>query len=259
VASTTLKQVLLPPYRILNAFINLRSAYYSMLSLPGFLRSYFQFKKNQGSDPLFELKLYPILGENAPSSPIDPHYFYVNSWAMRRVIAQNPEKHYDFASQVVFSSLLSAVVPTIYVDIRPLQVSLDGLSCEAGDLTHLPYGSGSLSSISCLHVIEHVGLSRYGDSLDPDGYLKAANELKRVLANGGNLLIAVPTGISRIYFNAHRVFSVEQCLKMFSGLKLVELSGVMDDGSYVENVDPKVLNACQYGCGFYWFKKEDAT
>ena len=33
-------------------------------------------------------------------------------------------------------------------------------------------------SISCLHSIEHLGLGRYGDNLDPDGYIKGSKILK---------------------------------------------------------------------------------
>ena len=45
-----------------------------------------------------------------------------------------------------------------------------------------------------MHVIEHIGLGRYGDKFDYDGDLKAIKELKRVLAVGGNLLFVVPIG-----------------------------------------------------------------
>jgi hypothetical protein len=31
-----------------------------------------------------------------------------------------------------------------------------------------------------MHVVEHVGLGRYGDLMDPDGDLKAMRELRRV-------------------------------------------------------------------------------
>ncbi len=43
----------------------------------------------------------------------------------------------------------------------------------------------SVESLSCKHVIEHIGLGRYGDVLDPGGDLKAISELKRALAVGG--------------------------------------------------------------------------
>jgi hypothetical protein len=35
-----------------------------------------------------------------------------------------------------------------------------------------------------MHVVEHVGLGRYGDALDPKGDARACAELARVLAQG---------------------------------------------------------------------------
>ena len=43
-----------------------------------------------------------------------------------------------------------------------------------------------------MHTLEHIGLGRYGDKVDPMGDIRAMNELARVTAPGGNLLIAVP-------------------------------------------------------------------
>jgi hypothetical protein len=36
-----------------------------------------------------------------------------------------------------------------------------------------------------MHVVEHIGLGRYGDPIDPDGDLKAISELKRVVQKRG--------------------------------------------------------------------------
>ena len=77
----------------------------------------------------------------------------------------------------------------------------------------------SLSSISCMHVIEHVGLGRYGDPINIHGDILAINEIKRVLANDGNLLFVTPLG-KKICFNAHRVYTYEEILNYFSELKL---------------------------------------
>jgi SAM-dependent methyltransferase len=72
-------------------------------------------------------------------------------------------------------------------------------------------------------VVEHVGLGRYGDSLDPFGSEKAFAELNRVLKPGGQLYISVPIGAdSRIYFNAHRCFSRAHVLALLPRLQLVE-------------------------------------
>ena len=59
-----------------------------------------------------------------------------------------------------------------------------------------------MESISCLSVVEHIGLGRYGDALDPFGTVKAINELKRVLTKGGLLLISVPIGKNALYFSS---------------------------------------------------------
>jgi len=45
-----------------------------------------------------------------------------------------------------------------------------------------------------MNVVEHVGLGRYGEPLDPEGDIKAMRELRRVLAPGGSLLFVVPVG-----------------------------------------------------------------
>ena len=40
-----------------------------------------------------------------------------------------------------------------------------------------------------MHVVEHIGLGRYGDQVDPDGDLMAMKELERVTAKLGKLLL----------------------------------------------------------------------
>src|SRR2546430_15650029 len=68
-----------------------------------------------------------------------------------------------------------------------------------------PFGDLELSSVSCLHVAEHIGLGRYGDAIDPLGTRKAIGELARVLAVDGRLYFALPVGRPRGVFNAHRI------------------------------------------------------
>ena len=41
-------------------------------------------------------------------------------------------------------------------------------------------------------MLEHIGLGRYGDPIDPQGTEKAATELQRVLAPGGDLYLSLP-------------------------------------------------------------------
>jgi len=107
-----------------------------------------------------------------------------------------------------------------------------------------------------MHVVEHVGLGRYGDPLDPEGDLKAMAELRRVLEPGGNLLFVVPVGQPRVMFNAHRIYAYEQVMEAFGDLLLQEFSLIPDSGPpRIEIVaDPTQVANMHYGCGCFWFK-----
>jgi hypothetical protein len=109
-----------------------------------------------------------------------------------------------------------------------------------------------------MHVIEHIGLGRYRDPLDPMGDRKAAGELQRVLKKGGNLLVVVPVGRPRVQFNAHRVYDYQEFRDWFDELELVEFSLIPDgdvpDGIVV-NPQPRLVDEQEYGCGCYWLRK----
>ena len=151
--------------------------------------------------------------------------------------------------------MLSAHVPTIFVDYRPLAARQSGLIPVGGDIVRLPFADASLPSVSCLHVIEHIGLGRYGDSLDAEGARRAATELQRVVSMGGKLYLSTPIGRERVCFNAHRVFSVATILAMFSQLRLVAFSYVDDGGRLHQDVPSDSVPPLDYGCGFFEFGK----
>jgi SAM-dependent methyltransferase len=141
-----------------------------------------------------------------------------------------------------------------YVDIRPLRTNVRGLKYRAGTLTALPYHSDSLESLSALHVCEHIGLGRYGDDVDPDGWEKAVGELKRVLKPGGMLYFSVPIGRERLEFDGHRVFDPKTVLNAFKPLELVSFAHVDDDGDYFDAGNPDQFSGW-YGCGLFLFSK----
>ena len=200
---------------------------------------------------------YPQVHDRTSTTPIDKHYFYVNGWAMRRIVATAPRFHVDVASQVIFPNLLGGVMPVVFVDYRRLEAKLTGLQCVGGSLLALPFADRSVASLSCLHVIEHVGLGRYGDPLDPEGTRKAAQELARVLAPGGNLFLTIPVGQPRLCFNAHRIHSAEFIRDLFPHLDLIEFSGIHDDRTYVERVELAEFRESEYACGLYWFRRPE--
>ncbi len=220
-------------------------------NLPRYVYDLIAFRRQQGDMPAPWRDTFPRLDDRLPKTPFDPHYFFQGNWLARRLAVNPPPRHVDVGSSVLTIGVLSAYIPIIFVDYRPLSVRQSGLMPVGGDITRLPFADASLASVSCLHVIEHIGLGRYGDPLDATGALRAANELQRVLAPGGKLFLSTPIGRERVCFNAHRIFSVRTILTMFSQLRLVEFSYVDDTGRLHVGAVPSDVPTLDYGCGFF--------
>jgi len=198
------------------------------------------------------------LFDNTPNTAFDYHYIYHPAWAARIIKKINSETHIDISSTLSFSSMLSAFVPVEFYDYRPANIKLDGLESKKADLLCLPFKSGSIRSISCMHTVEHIGLGRYGDPMDQEADLKAIKELKRVTAPGGNLIFVVPVGRPKIAFNAHRIYSYGQILSYFKGFRLQEFSLIPDSAErdgIVANATQELADKQRYGCGCFWFIK----
>jgi len=210
----------------------------------------------QGAEQINITDLYPCLGEKSTTSSFDKHYFYLNIWAAQRIIDNKPFLHVDVGSKVDFVGFMTCLTKVISIDIRPLEANLDNFKSEKGSILSMPFDDCTVDSLSCLHVAEHIGLGRYGDPLNPNGTELAAKELSRVLAVGGNLFFAVPVGKPKLCFNAHRIHSPNQIIQYFNNLELVEFSGVDDEGKYRRNIPISELENCNYGCGFFWFRKK---
>lgn len=147
---------------------------------------------------------FPCLTDATTTSDYDRHYILHTGWAARVLARTKPATHVDIGSSMYFVSIASAIVPFKFYDYRPARLPLPGISTGMADLTKLPFGDGEIVSLSCMHVIELVGLGRYGDPMNPAGGMKAARELQRVIATGGQLIVVAPVGRPRIMFNAHR-------------------------------------------------------
>jgi SAM-dependent methyltransferase len=202
----------------------------------------------------------PCLKDRDDSLPIDRHYIYHTGWAARALAEIRPQLHVDISSTLFFCSIISAFVPAQYYEYRKIDLQIDDLTCGSADLLALPFPDDSVSSLSCMHVVEHIGLGRYGDRLDVDGDLKAMSELKRVLSPGGSLLFVVPVGRPRIMFNGHRIYAHEQILEHFDGLRLREFALIPDnpsDGGLIPRASAELVSQQSYGCGCYWFMKNE--
>ena len=227
-----------------------------------FVRDFNRFDElSKASRPRFNLRWadrQPRLGDRTETTDFDRHYVYHTAWAARVLAKTRPSKHVDISSSLYFVTGASAFVPIEFYDFRPADLRLSNLDSRFADLMALPFGDRQVASLSCMHVVEHVGLGRYGDPLDPDGDIKAMRELQRVVAPDGSLLFVTPVGRPQIRFNAHRIYAYDQIRDAFSELRIEEFSLVPDhpvDGGLIENADPAIVSNQRYACGCFWFRR----
>lgn len=231
--------------------------------IPFVVSDYLSYKKALGEQAgRFTLRLrdfYPQVKDKTIKTGFDRHYVYHTSWAARIVAETKPAKHVDIASSLYFSGLVSAFVPVDFYDYRPADLRLSNLDSKEGNLLDLPFKDASVPSLSCMHTIEHIGLGRYGDPIDPDADIKACKELSRVLARGGSFIFVTPIGgEARIEWNAHRIYTYEYVLALFPDLKLKEFSLIPEygeQGGLIRNADPKLVESERYACGCFHFIK----
>ncbi len=200
--------------------------------------------------------LWVFLDDATKETIYDTHYIYHPAWATRVVKEVNPPRHVDISSSLHFCSMLSAFIPVDYYEFRPAKLNLSDLTSQFADLTQLPFETGSLDSLSCMHTIEHVGLGRYGDQLDPSGDVKALKELQRVTSLGGNLLVVMPVGLPKVQFNGQRIYSFELINDLFGDFELRDFSLVTDGRDFIQHANPLLVRQQRHGCGCFWYVKK---
>uniref|UniRef100_A0A1I7UTX0 DUF268 domain-containing protein n=1 Tax=Caenorhabditis tropicalis TaxID=1561998 RepID=A0A1I7UTX0_9PELO len=67
--------------------------------------------------------------------------------------------------------------------------------------------------------IEHSGLGRYGDPLDPIGDLREMLKIRCLLKKGGLLFLGLPFGTDAIQYNAHRIYGSIRLGMMMTGFE----------------------------------------
>ena len=199
-----------------------------LMRYPRFFRERATYISRGGDAPLAHL--FPQVYERGSDHAVDTRYFFQAAWAARRISSSKPALHVDVGSDNRFVAVVSAFADTVWVDLRRTSVELPDLLQVCGNILGLPFPDDSVSSLSCLSVLEHIGLGRYGDDIDPAGMQKGARELTRILAPGGHLYLSLPVGRDeRVEFNAHRVMRPEGVAELFERLSLQSFSVVIGD------------------------------
>lgn len=190
---------------------------------------------------------------------VEAHYFAQDIWAAAKVFSASPKDHYDIGSRLDgFISHLLVFREVNYIDIRPLPRHVPGMrfiQSDAVNLGNIP--DASIESLSSLHAIEHFGLGRYGDEIDPDAYIKAIKSIQRVMRPKGRAYIGLPVGPKdRLVFNAHRIFAISTVLELFGGMELKDICVVKGNNAHAEKISEEDYGSVpDYSCGLFEFEK----
>ena len=203
---------------------------------------------------------YPIYDDfYKQAGAANGHYFHQDLLVAGFINDAKPSRHIDIGSSIEgFVSHVASFRNIEIIDIRPLKITAHPqITFTQGNLMSLDSSLvEACDSLSCLHALEHFGLGRYGDPIDPQGHLKGFSNLHKMLKPGGTLYISFPIGEKGVHFNAHRVFDPKEILGWSAGKFNLERFDFVDDaGDLHQNISIDQASQPEYGCGIYTLKK----
>jgi len=197
---------------------------------------------------------YPCLHDfYGPSGVARGHYFHQDLYVAQKIFKKTPIKHVDFGSRIDgFVAHVATFREIEVLDIRPLPQEIPNIIFHHCDLLNVPAEFREYcDSLSCLHVLEHIGLGRYGDAIDIYGYSTALSNLALIVRPGGHLYLSAPFGTQRIEYNAHRVFHLGVIRDLVErSFDVVDFAIVDDAGELYKNAD---LQAAVQSSNHYCF------
>lgn len=182
----------------------------------------------------------------AQNGNVDSQYFIQDIWGARKVLENKPSMHYDVGSSVAgfIAHLLAQGQKITLIDIRAMDNNFDtkflnqkgGVSYIQANATLLEnIADDSLESLSALCSVEHFGLGRYGDPIEPDAWEKALKAFQRVLKPGGKLYFSVPVGPKdKVCFNAHRVYRPQTIIEVLDKMQILEMGYIPNTFDIIE-------------------------
>ncbi|WP_300464803.1 DUF268 domain-containing protein [Desulfobacula sp.] len=244
--------------------IDPRLMFRSLLGLPRYIFDLLRFRSVYSG----RIELKPCLHDwYEEGGSTKNEYFLQDLLVARMIFKAKPEKHVDIGSRVDgFVAHVASFREIEVFDVRPITLQMPGIQFIQADLMeHLDGMHDYCDSLSCLHALEHFGLGRYGDPIDPNGFECGVANMARLLRNEGLLYLSVPMGVDRVEFNANRVFDPRVVVKlaMKNSLRLSSLT-VVGQKSTVELSaldDMKLADLAEewYSLGIFIFKKMNST
>ena len=229
-------------------------------------KDYKKFIELNGDDTTFPIRANKPCLDDKDKKAGNTHqlYFMQDLYVAQKIFKNKPVKHVDIGSRVDgFVAHVASFREIELMDIRDLDSAIPNVRFKKADLTD----NSSLpleycDSISSLHAIEHFGLGRYGDNIDPNGHKKGLASITKILKTGGTFYFSVPMGKQRIEFNAHRVFCMPYLLEWVKkDYDIISFAYISDNGVLHIDADLSEYNikesfGCDYGDAIFELKKK---
>lgn len=260
----TVKKVLISLNKILNAIgINFYFTFKTLPKVPRYFRDVKEFlTMNRSQSEQWLFYFYPILHEKNSQAALLGEYFWQDFFVAKEIIKLNPQVHVDVGSRIDgFIAHLACLRKVKVFDIRPLDYQIENVEFIQWDITNPNPNYKELADcVTCLHTIEHIGLGRYGDAINPNGWQLGLKSLNALLKVNGILWLSAPVGRQRIEFNAHRIFSPITIVQYAENLNLsLEAMYYINSKGLVSVQDIKKslaeLAKEEYNLGIFQFRK----
>ncbi len=240
--------------------IDPRKTLRSVLGLPRYVRDFLRFRSGYAG----RIELLPCLHDwHEEGGTTKSEYFWQDLLVARSIFQAKPKKHVDVGFLVGgFVAHVASFREIEVFDVRPISTQIPGVTFKQADLTQPVAGMADYcDSLSCLHALEHFGLGRYGDPIDPRGYERGFANMAALLKQDGVFYLSVPVGMDRVEFNAHRVFDPRSIVKLATqhSLRLSALTVIQPGGRIetivLDEVHLSSLAGQRYALGLFVFQK----
>ena len=225
-------------------------------------RAFYRQWKDSGDSSFVAGEPFPCLHDRfEQAGMVGGHYFHQDLLVAQMIYKNGPERHVDVGSRIDgFVAHVAAFRDIDVFDLRPIVSNADRIRFQQCNFMEpTPELEASTDSLSCLHVLEHFGLGRYGDEVDYYGHIKGFRNLARMVKPSGKFYFSTPIGkTQRFQFDAHRVFSLPYLLEMIrdnafvvDSFYVVDDSGVLLKNIGVNSDQAKDTFGLRYGCGIF--------
>jgi len=206
-------------------------------------------------------EISPYLHEKTDTAGVNfGQYFLQDLLVAQEVYRLSPRNHLDVGSRVDgFIAHVATTHKITFLDIRSLTNTVPNVTFLQGDILSFK-SKVRYELVTSLHVLEHIGLGRYGDTLEPLGHIKAFEKLVEAADYDGKIWISFQVSEQTItQFNGQRLIGWLEPLDWAGklGLKLEKFYYLNDEEVFqtYNEESIKTMKPVAGNLGIYFFTK----